>query len=395
VITRDLGAALTAAAIGAMKDGELPSLSLPGGLPTAGSWRPAPPGAGGGPGTYATSVPFRLAGPLRQDPARIARVLAARLPSADLVSEATPTGHGYLSLMVSREALARLAVRISQAGSGCAQSEALRGQALTAPRDARLASAPTWDQAAERLTAELTGRLAAAAGADVTWTGGPATATAPPASAAGPPPAGPPPAGPPPPGPPAAGSPVAGSPVAGAVAFAGEDAIRLTLSRHLQAARIPAPPSPRGAAARHLGNPAYAVRYAHAHAASAVRQAADLGFPKGDAERFQPRLLAHPRELALLNAMSWLPERVAGAARRHQPHVLTAYLEDLAGTYFDWQECCPLAQPGVFPPGPPGEPAPEGAGGPLLAARLWLADAARTTLGTGLGLLGVSAPGRR
>ena len=93
--------------------------------------------------------------------------------------------------------------------------------------------------------------------------------------------------------------------------------------------------------------------------------------------------------------MSWLPERVAGAARRHQPHVLTAYLEDLAGTYFDWQECCPLAQPGVFPPGPPGEPAPEGAGSPLLAARLWLADAARTTLGAGLGLLGVSAPGRR
>ncbi|MFI5063141.1 MAG: DALR anticodon-binding domain-containing protein [Streptosporangiales bacterium] len=380
MITRDLGAALTAAAIGAMKDGELPSLSLPGGLPTAGSWRPVPPGAGGGPGTYATSVPFQLAGPLRQDPARIAGVLAGRLPSAGLVREATPTGHGYLSLMVSREALARLAVRISQAGSGCAQSEALRGRSLTAPRDARLASAPTWDQAAERLTAELTGRLAAAAGADVTWTGGPPPATAPASSAAGPPPAGP---------------PAAGSPVAGAVAFAGEDAIRLALSRHLQAARIPAPPSPRGAAARHLGNPAYAVRYAHAHAASAVRQAADLGFPKGDAERFQPRLLAHPRELALLNAMSWLPERVAGAARRHQPHVLTAYLEDLAGTYFDWQECCPLAQPGVFPPGPPGEPAPEGAGSPLLAARLWLADAARTTLGTGLGLLGVSAPGRR
>ena len=385
MITRDLGAAITAAAVGAMEDGELPVLSLPAGLPAAGSWRPAPPGAGGGPGTYATPVPFLLAGPLRQDPARIAVVLAARLPPDDLISSATATGHGYLSLMVSREALARLAVRISQAGTGCARSEALRGQALTAPRDAGLASARNWDQAAERLAAELTGRLAAAAGADVSWAGGPppATGSRSPANASPPPAVGPPAEGPP-----------ASSPVAGAIAFAGEDAIRLALSRHLQAARIPAPPSPRGAAARHLGNPAYAVRYAHAHAASAVRQAADLGFPKGDAERFQPRLLAHPRELALLDAMSWLPERVAGAARRHQPHVLTAYLEDLAGTYFDWQESCPLTQPGVFPPGPPGELAPEGTGSPQFQARLWLAEAARTTLGAGLGLLGVAAPGR-
>ena len=383
MITRDLGAAVAAATLAAMEDGELPSLCLPVGLPAAGSWRPAPPAAGGGPGTYATSVPFRLAGPLRQDPARIAAVLAARLPPGGLISQATPTGHGYLSLMVSREALGRLAVRISQAGTGCARSDALHGQALTALRDARLASAPTWDQAARRLTAELTGRLAAAAGAVVTWTAGP-PATSPPAAA-----------GPPAAGPAASGSPAGGSPVAEAVAFAGEDAIRLALSRHLPGARSPAAPSPRGAAARHLGNPAYAVRYAHAHAASAVRQAADLGFPKGDAERFQPRLLAHPRELALLDAMSWLPERVAGAARRQQPHVLTAYLEDLAGTYFDWQESCPLAQPGVFPPGPPGEPAREGAGSSLLAARLWLADAARTTLGAGLGLLGVAAPGHR
>ena len=95
-------------------------------------------------------------------------------------------------------------------------------------------------------------------------------------------------------------------------------------------------------AAQHLGNPAYAVRYAHAHAASALRQAADLGLPGPDAERFQPRLLAHPSELVLLDAMSWLPERVAGAARRRQPHVLAAYLEELAGRYFDWQESCPV-----------------------------------------------------
>ncbi len=116
---------------------------------------------------------------------------------------------------------------------------------------------------------------------------------------------------------------------------------------------------PRAAAAQHLGNPFYAVRYAHAHAASILRWSADLGLPAADAAQFQPRLLAHPREQALLDAMSWLPERVAGAARRGQPHVLAGYLEELSGTYLDWQECCSLSQPGAFPPGPDQPPGPD------------------------------------
>jgi arginyl-tRNA synthetase len=113
--------------------------------------------------------------------------------------------------------------------------------------------------------------------------------------------------------------------------------------------------------------------------------------------QFQPRLLAHPREQALLDAMSWLPERVAGAARRGQPHVLAGYLEELSGTYLDWQECCSLSQPGAFPPGPDQPAGPHqaaGAGQPLRQARLMLVSAARTVLGTGLGLLGVAAPDR-
>jgi arginyl-tRNA synthetase len=148
-------------------------------------------------------------------------------------------------------------------------------------------------------------------------------------------------------------------------------------------------------AAQHLGNPAYAVRYAHAHAASALRQAADLGLPELDVERFQPCLLAHPSERVLLDAMSWLPERVAGAARRRQPHVVAAYLEDLASRYLDWQEACPVMRPGSVPPRP--DPRPAGrlrAGGELIQARLQLASGARTVLGTGLRLLGIAAPSR-
>jgi len=184
----------------------------------------------------------------------------------------------------------------------------------------------------------------------------------------------------------------AAGPVAEAVAYAGADAITYALARLLP--RGPAWVDARLAAAHHLGNPAYAVQYAHAHAASALRQAADLGLGRGEAAEFQPRLLAHPSEQALLNELSWLPERVAGAARRARPDVLAHFLEGLARAYFDCQETCPAVRPGMVVPdetdrSPAGRAAVQAA-----AARLWLAAAARTALGAGLGLLGVGAPDR-
>jgi len=448
-MTGDLDAAIAVAVDTAVADGDLagpqplrcpvppatshPSATAAGRPVPPGTWRPVPPGAGGGPGSYATTIPFVLASQTAADPAQVAAVLAARLRSRAEISQVAVTGGGYLSITVTQDALARLAVRISQAGPGCARSHSLNGTRVSAPRDARLSFARTWPEACQRLGAELAGRLAAAAGAELTWThppaaGSPLDWTQPPAGGAERNPTRPPRPG----------------PVADAIAFAGEDAIRFALSR-----TVPGRPGPgrrmppidlRAVAAQHLGNPAYAVRYAHAHAASAVRQAADLGLPRGDAERFQPRLLAHPSERALLDAMSWLPERVAGAARRRQPQVLAAFLADLAGKYLDCQEDCPAMQPGALAEellvaegpqlaegllvadgpqsaggsrvaqgrqpmeGPhvaqeprrlPGHGLPQQGGNPLLSARLWLADAARTALGAGLGLLGVAAPGRR
>jgi arginyl-tRNA synthetase len=406
-MTGDLSALLAAAAARAVAAGALPAGGVPAGLPAlaAGTWRPVPPGAGGGPGRYATTLPFVLARRLAADPARVAAVLAAALrpvpeksvsgevSRADVsLSEVTATGSGYLSLTVTPDTLARLAVRITQAGPDCARSLALRGVRVTAPREARLAAAGDWPDAFERLLAELAGRLSGAAGAEVTWT---APGRGQPAPGEG--------------GPGGVGTgDGAAGPVAEALAYAGEGAVRFALSR--LASGVPRPPGPeldpRGMAAQHLGNPAYAVRYAHAHAASALRQAADLGLPGPDAERFQPCLLAHPSEQVLLDAMSWLPERVAGAARRRQPHVVAAYLEELASRYFDWQEACPVMRPGSVPPDLPGPgqagSSPEGgspeggprAAGELIQARLQLASAARTVLATGLRLLGIAAPGR-
>ena len=404
-MTGDLSAVLAAAAAMAVASGELPGgadLSRRPVLAT-GTWRPVPPAAGGGPGSYATTLPFVLARRLAADPARVAAVLAAALRSMPeesghvRLSDVSVTGSGYLCLTVTPGALAGLAARITGAGPGCARSLALNGARVTAPQDARLASAPDWRDARERLTAEQAGRLAEAAGAEVTWI--PARPEEPGPDESRPGKARPVDAGQ---GQASQGeasraeaSPGRTGPVAEAIAYAGEDAVRFALS--LLASGVPRPPGPdldpRAVAAQHLGNPAYAVRYAHAHAASALRQAADLGLPGPDAERFQPCLLAHPSERVLLDAMSWLPERAAGAARRRQPHVVAVYLEELASRYFSWQEACPLMGPGSVPPGPP----PAGrapAGRELIQARLQLASAARTVLATGLRLLGITAPGR-
>jgi arginyl-tRNA synthetase len=336
---------------------------------SAGTWRPAPPGTVFGLRTYVTTIAFWLArseaaGPDAAGPRAIAATLAARLGGLDWVAAAAVTGGGYLAVTVTADALATLAVRITQAGPGCARSSALAGTSLAGPAAADLSSAGSWEEARQRVHTAVTGRLAAAAGAHVSREHDAERIASPqPAAAA------------------------TASPVAEAIAYAGTDAITYALAR--LSPRGPARVDARLAAAHHLGNPAYAVRYAHAHAASALRQAADLGLGRGEAAGFQPRMLAHPGEQALLHELSWLPERVAGAARRRRPDVLAHFLEGLARAYFDCQETCPAAWPGMAEPSPG-----EGTAVQVGAARLWLAAAARTALGAGLGLFGVDAPER-
>jgi arginyl-tRNA synthetase len=356
VITGDLDAALATA------------------ISSAGTWRPAPSGIAGDARTYATTVAFRLAGGHASGPDAVADRLAARLGRLDWVETAAVTGGGYLAVTVTADALARLAVRITGAGPGCARSSALAGTSRSAPAATDLASAPAWEEARRRVHATVTGRLAEAAGAHVSWQHDAERMTAPHPAA------------------PVTACPGPAGPAAEAVAYAGAGAITYALAR--LPPRGPARVDARLAAAHHLGNPAYAVQYAHAHAASALRQAADLGLDRGEAAWFQPRLLAHPREQALLYELSWLPERVAGAARRGRPDVLPRYLEGLARAYFDCQEARPAVWPGmVVPEGTGRSPAERGAV-QAAAARLWLAAAARTALGAGLGLLGVGAPDR-
>jgi len=293
---------------------------------------------GPAPGSYASSLPFRL-GP---DPRAAATALAAKLRDEAWVAAAEVTGPGFLTVTVSHATLARLAIRIAHAGPACAESDALAGRAVPAPRPAAVTE---WPQARAALAAELTVRLAAAAGATVLTDPERARSPAPP--------------------PPSRG------PVAEAIAYAGPDAVRYALAR-----MPPGGQAPRAAViARHvLANPAYAVRYAHAAAAAVLRWAAALGTrPAG----FTPRLLAEPGELALLDALSWLPERVAVAARRERPDEFAGYLAELAARTVDTMSTTSFTTISS-----------------ISSERLWLADAARTGLAAGLGLLGIGAPSR-
>jgi arginyl-tRNA synthetase len=306
--------------------------------------------------------------------------MAARLETEPWIATAEVTGAGYLTVTVTPDALAALAVRIPRAGPACAASDALRGRIVPAPPPADPLTEPTWPRARAVLAAQLTARLASTAGATLFFPKRPSL----------PPPAPPSPVtrqnGPVVPAVAHAGAdavPVVAAvahagadavPVVAAVAYAGPDAVRFALARMPPGAAAPEPT----AVARHvLANPAYAVRYAHAAAAAVLRWAAALGTsPAG----FRPRLLAElsgSAELALLDAASWLPERVAVAARRGRPDEFAGYLEELAARTIDTMNTTGFTTISS-----------------ISSERLWLADAARTALAAGLGLLGVGAPSR-
>jgi len=320
---------------------------------------------GPAPGSYASSLPFRLARP-GQDPREVAAALAGRLASEPWIAVAEAAGRGFLTVTVTHDALAELAVRIARAGPACAQSDALRGRRVPAAPPGPLAAAPDWPQARAALAWQLTARLAAAAGATIFLYPERSCVPAPaPLPAAWP----------------------ETGPVAAAVAYAGADAVRFALAGMPPGGPIGGAAgglvggptggtAPEAAAiARHvLANPAYAVRYAHAAAAAVLRWAAALGArPAG----FTPCLLAEPGELALLDALSWLPERVAMAARRGRPDEFAGYLEELAARTIETMSTTSFTTVSS-----------------ISSERLWLADAAQTGLAAGLGLLGIGAPSR-
>jgi hypothetical protein len=374
VITGDLDAALAGSLRALADTGGLPDTAI---RPGGGTWRPAP---GGSPASYATSLPFEVAWLAGRPPAELAARLAASLQALPWVQAAEPSGAGYLTITVTAPALAGVAGRIAAAGPGCARSDALRGTAATCVPWPDPTAAATWAQAREEQASAMTARLLCAAGAKIS----PASGRERDLSGQHP-------------------VPPANSPVLASVQYFGVSAVRYVL------ARTP-PGRPDQLSALDTGDiePYQAVQLAHAEAASALRWAAELspgplrwnpaapgpgerpatgpGEPAaaGPGEQLAAALGTQP-EQELLAALSWLPERVASAARRNRPDEVPRYLEEVAVAW----TACRMAAPAL----PFGGTA--AARDPVVAgARLLLADAARAVLAAGLALTGISARDR-
>ncbi|MCE0485589.1 arginine--tRNA ligase [Ornithinimicrobium sediminis] len=128
-------------------------------------------------------------------------------------------------------------------------------------------------------------------------------------------------------------------------------------------------------------NPVFYVQYAHARTCNVARLAAEDGVSRDDG--FDPSLLGHETESALLAVLGDFPRVVAQAATLREPHRVARYLEDLAGRYHKWYDECRVR---------PVEATEEITD--LHRSRLWLNDATRQVLANGLHLLGVGAPER-
>jgi arginyl-tRNA synthetase len=128
-------------------------------------------------------------------------------------------------------------------------------------------------------------------------------------------------------------------------------------------------------------NPVFYVQYAHARTCNVTRLAVEDGVHLADG--FDPSLLTHPSESALLAILGDFPRTVAQAATMREPHRVARYLEDLAGRFHKWYDDCRVR------PREAGEEITD-----LHRTRLWLNEATRVVLANGLGLLGVSAPER-
>jgi arginyl-tRNA synthetase len=352
VLTAELDCALASALAAA---GDLPF--------TAGTWRPAP---GGDPVSYATSLVPELAARAGLPAPGLAAALAHLLSGEPWITAARLAPDGFLTIDVSPQALAASAAAMVASGRACADSEILAGTTAADLPLPDLSAEPGWDQAWREQAEAMTSRLAQAAGARLMAGPDQGTASASASASASAGGAG-------------AGA-VSPSPVASAVDYLGADPVRYWLAR-IPRGRV----SRRGPPPPGSGSPFAAVQQAHAEAASTLRWAADLGIERIEPGNGVADLLASPAERALLGLLSFLPVRVAAAARRGRPDEIPRYLERVGEAWLECRQSNPALPFG-------GQAAPGEAR--AVSARLLLADAARTVLATGLALTGVMPAAR-
>jgi arginyl-tRNA synthetase len=121
-------------------------------------------------------------------------------------------------------------------------------------------------------------------------------------------------------------------------------------------------------------NPVYYVQYAHARAASILRNAGDAGVSPDDTEAGS--LLVHPAEQSLVRHLLDFPDTVEAAAARRETHEVPHYAYELASAFSQFYRDCKVLSEDAR----------------LSSARLALVDATRSVLANALALLGISAP---
>jgi arginyl-tRNA synthetase len=134
-------------------------------------------------------------------------------------------------------------------------------------------------------------------------------------------------------------------------------------------------------------NPVFYVQYAHARAASvlrnAVEQVAGIDVSAEALQKANLSTLVDPGELDLVKRLAGFPRLIEGAASAHEPHRLAFYLYDLASVlHTQWTR---------------GNDSPhlrfiQSNDGVATSARLALISATKTVIKSGLEILGVEAP---
>ncbi len=127
-----------------------------------------------------------------------------------------------------------------------------------------------------------------------------------------------------------------------------------------------------------MDNPVFYVQYAHARIASLSAKVAAAGITRLPIDEVDLSRLTHDRELDVLRALYELPDAVELACRDRAPHRITAWTRELATAFHGFYQDCRILGDDVEHE--------------VSQARLWLVEAARIGLVTGLDLLGVSAP---
>ena len=123
-------------------------------------------------------------------------------------------------------------------------------------------------------------------------------------------------------------------------------------------------------------NPVFYVQYANARINSIYKHAREKGIDTGMFSDADLSLLSAPEELRVVKKLLMYPMIFEGAAKAHEPHRITFYLQELSGMFHPYYNKCRIVVEDDS----------------LTAARLALCEAVRIVLKEGLQVLGISAP---